>query len=188
MPLKKIDLWELPQPRLTNTITADVERNFYSRCPSNKRPAFIHLLSSDVPLSDSELGKTESISEGKGDKPGDVEPSKTEETTKKYDESLFKALHHTFFKRIWVSGFLLVISGKRKKKLYFGMYWFFVTFAYTTDTLRTTTPLLNQVILTWLADSYVYFRLSDTERTAIPKPRGIGYGIGLAFALFAMQG
>ena len=119
MPLKKIDLWELPQPRLTNTITADVERNFYSRCPSNKRPAFIHLLSSDVPLSDSELGKTESISEGKGDKPGDVEPSKTEETTKKYDESLFKALHHTFFKRIWVSGFLLVISGKRKKKTIF---------------------------------------------------------------------
>ena len=112
---KKLDLWELPQPRLTNMIAADVERNFYSRCPSNKRPAFIHLLFSDTPLSDSELGKTEFISEEKGDKPGNVEPSKTEETTKKYDESLFKALHRTFFKQIWVSGFLLVVSGKRKK-------------------------------------------------------------------------
>ena len=61
------------------------------------------------------------------------------------------------------------------------------------DILRTTSPLLNKVLLTWLADSYVYFRLSDTERTAaaaagIFKPRGIGYGIGLAFALFIMQG
>ena len=31
----------------------------------------------------------------------------------------------------------------------------------------TTTPLLNQVILTLLTESYVYFRLSDTEQTAI---------------------
>jgi hypothetical protein len=69
--------------------------------------------------SDSELGKTESlsaVSEEKGidDKPGNVEPSKTEKTSKKYDESLFKALHNTFFKRIWSSAFLLVISGMRK--------------------------------------------------------------------------
>jgi ATP-binding cassette subfamily C (CFTR/MRP) protein 1 len=51
-----------------------------------------------------------------------------------------------------------------------------------------TTPLLNQVFLNWLTESLVYFRLSDTERTAISKPPGIGYGIGLAFALFVMQG
>ena len=78
----------------------------------------MHHLPSDTPLSESEpeLSKTESpsaISEEKGDKPGNVEPtsSKTEQTTKKYDESLFKALHHTFFKRIWGSAILLVISG-----------------------------------------------------------------------------
>ena len=110
------DLWELPQTRHTNTITADVERNLYSRCPSNKRPAFMHHLRSDT-LSDSDLGKAESLisrlsgfGEGKGDKSGNVEPEKTA----KYDESLFKALHHTFFERIWVSALLLVISGKRK--------------------------------------------------------------------------
>lgn len=58
------------------------------------------------------------------------------------------------------------------------------------DTLRTTTPLLNKVILTWLAESYVYYSLSDQEKASgvISKPKGIGYGIGLAFGLFAMQG
>ena len=51
-------------------------------------------------------------------------------------------------------------------------------------------PLLNKVLLNWLVDSYVYFRLSDTDRAAagLFKPRGVGYGIGLAFALFVMQG
>jgi hypothetical protein len=58
------------------------------------------------------------------------------------------------------------------------------------DTLKTTTPLLNKVILTWLAESYIYYNLSDQEKASgiIPKPKGIGYGIGLAFGLFAMQG
>ena len=125
----KSDLWELPQTRHTDTITANVERNFYSRCPPNKRPAHIHRLASDTSHSDlePEPRKTESlnpVSEGKDDKPGNVESSKTEETAKKYDESLFKALHRTFFKRIWVSAVLLVISGKRKIYI-FGMYWFF---------------------------------------------------------------
>ena len=113
-PFCHLDLWELPQPRHANTITDDVEHNFYSRCPSNKRPAFMHRLPSETPLSDSELGKTESKLEEKVDKPGNVVPNETVQATKKYDESLFKALHHTFFKRIWVSAFLLVISGKRK--------------------------------------------------------------------------
>ena len=57
----KLDLWELPKPRHTDTITADLERNFYSRCPSNKRLAYMHRLLSDTPLGNSEpeLGKTE---------------------------------------------------------------------------------------------------------------------------------
>ena len=156
----------------------------------------MHRLASDTSHSDSdpEPRKTESqspVSEEKDDKPGNVETSETEETAKKYDESLFKALHSTFFKRIWVSAVLLVISGKRKIYI-FGVYFFLfsITLIYALDTLKTTTPLLNQVLLTWLADSYIYFNLSDTERTAtaISKPRGIGYGIGLAFALFVMQG
>jgi ATP-binding cassette subfamily C (CFTR/MRP) protein 1 len=60
----------------------------------------------------------------------------------------------------------------------------------TLDVLKTTTPLLTKVILTWLTQSYIYYQLSDEQRASgiLQEPRGIGYGIGLAFALFAMQG
>src|ERR1700722_10639323 len=58
------------------------------------------------------------------------------------------------------------------------------------DTLKTTTPLLTKVILIWLEESYFYYRTPPEERGSLPfsKPKGLGYGIGLAFALFAMQG
>ena len=115
----QLDLWELPQPRHTDTITANVERNFYSRCSPDKRPAFMRAFPSDTPLSDSNIDKTESINVvSEGEKPGNVKPSEPKKTTgteksgAKHDESLFKALHHTFFKRIWFSAVLLVVSGK----------------------------------------------------------------------------
>lgn len=49
---------------------------------------------------------------------------------------------------------------------------------------------MNQQLLAWLTASYVYSRLSDEQRAAsgLQQPQGIGYGIGLAFAIFAMQG
>ena len=36
-----IDLWELPQSELTSTLTDNTEKNFYSRCPPEKRPRFM---------------------------------------------------------------------------------------------------------------------------------------------------
>lgn len=58
------------------------------------------------------------------------------------------------------------------------------------DTLNTTTPLVSKLLLTWLTEAYVYHRLTDEEIASgiLGKPRGIGYGIGLAFAIFVMQG
>ena len=49
---------------------------------------------------------------------------------------------------------------------------------------------MNQVLLNWLTASYIYIRASEEEREAagLRKPQGIGYGIGLAFAIFSMQG
>lgn len=49
---------------------------------------------------------------------------------------------------------------------------------------------MNKVILTWLTNSYVYYKAGPAAAAAagIAKPQGIGYGIGLGFALFAMQG
>lgn len=65
-----------------------------------------------------------------------------------------------------------------------------LTTLHVSDVLKTTTPLLTKVILTWLTQSYIYYRLSDEQQASglLEKPRGIGYGIGLAFALFVMQG
>jgi hypothetical protein len=44
--------------------------------------------------------------------------------------------------------------------------------------------------LTWLAKAYAYHHLTDSEKAASlsKKPQGVSYGIGLAFALFVMQG
>ncbi|KAJ7320835.1 multidrug resistance-associated ABC transporter [Mycena albidolilacea] len=56
-------------------------------------------------------------------------------------------------------------------------------------TLKTTTPLLTKVILTWLTESYIIYHATEAEKASglLPKPRGIGYGIGLACVLFVMQ-
>ena len=35
------DFWELPEPQLTSTLTDIIEKNFYSRCPPEKRPRFM---------------------------------------------------------------------------------------------------------------------------------------------------
>jgi ATP-binding cassette subfamily C (CFTR/MRP) protein 1 len=103
----------------------------------------------------------------------------------KYDESLFKAIHRTFFTQIWTAGVLKLVSGD-----IYSVFLCFRVLKEPQDTLKTTTPLLNKVILTWLTDSYIYVRTTEAQRAVlgIPKPRGIGYGIGLAVALFMMQG
>ena len=61
------------------------------------------------------------------------------------------------------------------------------------DTLNTTTPLVTEILLKWLAYSFAYFKLTDAEQAAaaaqgFSKPQGVGYGIGLGFAIFIMQG
>ncbi|KAK0242171.1 multidrug resistance-associated ABC transporter, partial [Armillaria nabsnona] len=85
-----------------------------------------------------------------------------------YDSSLTKALHRIFFIRFWSAG-ICRLAG---------------------DTLRTTTPLVTRLLLTWLTSSYEYYRLSDEQKASgvMDRPKGIHYGIGLGFALFAMQG
>ncbi|PPQ81812.1 hypothetical protein CVT25_013648 [Psilocybe cyanescens] len=202
-PLEKEDFWELPKARLTSTITDDVERNFYARCPPEKRPRHIQNPVSEKGNIDGE----KSVEEHGGLKPpAEILTAVSTQTTvppeaelekelaaksslnahtrslvkpwtwfrrgekkakPEFDESLFKAIHRTFFVRIWVGGILKLFS----------------------DTLKTTTPLVTKVLLTWLTESYIYVRATDAERAAlgINKPRGIGYGIGLAVALFVMQ-
>ena len=106
----------------------------------------------------------------------------------KHDSSLLKALHSVFWIQFWLAGLLKFVSGVLSLDcLVAGP---FHSRLLVVDTLNTTTPLVNQVLLTWLTNSYIYFRASEDERTTLglQKPQGIGYGIGLAFAIFVMQG
>ncbi|KAI8970550.1 multidrug resistance-associated ABC transporter [Trametes punicea] len=184
-PLQKEDFWELPESRLTGNLTERVEKAFYRRCPPAERPVFVddrihgsfedEERPSDVSsqISNSTKHGTAEKSDLKvADKPSlqDADRKRAETADgkqPKYDSSLLKALHSVFWFQWWSAGILKLCS----------------------DTLNTTTPLVNQALLSWLTTSYIYLRASEEERAALglPKPRGIGYGIGLAFAIFSMQ-
>ncbi|KAK7454037.1 hypothetical protein VKT23_011548 [Stygiomarasmius scandens] len=178
-PLEKEDLWELPPDRLTAQLSDRLEHNFFSRCPPEQRPWHLRekLRRVNEPIDDT---PSASVDE-KVDSPKEIEKSNKEKPERtcfgrkraekkpkaKYDSSLVKALFVTFKTR-WL------LSGALK---------------FCADTLKTTTPLVNKVLLTWLTESYIYSRLTDEERGSgsISRPRGIGYGIGIGFAIFAMQ-
>ncbi|KAJ7457054.1 multidrug resistance-associated ABC transporter [Mycena latifolia] len=168
-PLEKDDLWELPESRLTATTTDALEANFYPRCPPEQRPSAFRGTSNETIA---ETESAESVKEKKGNDSKEESPEKPKrfwhrKPKKQFDSSLSLALHRTFLFRIWSGGILKLLS----------------------DTLKTTTPLLNKVILTWLTTSYIYYHATEAEKASgfLPQPRGIGYGIGLGCALFAMQ-
>ncbi|KAI0717423.1 multidrug resistance-associated ABC transporter [Cerioporus squamosus] len=187
-PLQADDFWSLPDYRLTGTMTERVEQSFYNQCPPEERPAFL-FETEDAPLNKTTTnGKASRHSTGSSqlpdteektvnDEPGNdksgndskasPERSNVEAGKKHKDPSLLKALHKVYWVQFWTAGVLKLFS----------------------DTLNTTTPLVNQVLLSWLSSSYVYYRASDEQRAAfgLAKPQGIGYGIGLAFAVFVMQ-
>ncbi|KAF9562072.1 multidrug resistance-associated ABC transporter [Agrocybe pediades] len=161
-PLEKDDFWELPETRHTGVLTDIVEQNYFARCPPQKRPRHMR--------DGGEDSSTQTSESEKEAKEGGAPETASPPTAPVYDESLFKALLQSFKKRIWFSSLLLVAS----------------------DTLRTTTPLVNKVLITWLTESFVFSRLSASEKdeataAGFKPPRGVGYGIGLAFALFVMQ-
>ncbi|KAF9269804.1 multidrug resistance-associated ABC transporter [Marasmius fiardii PR-910] len=158
-PLERDDLWELPSKRLTHNITNELESNFFARCPPEKRP---HFLTKTPGISTAEQkGSETEMSIPSEKQPPSAEGSKSAQ----HDSSLGKSILFTFRRSVVITGLLKLCS----------------------DTLITTTPLVNKVLLTWLAQSFIYYRANGEERASIPAPRGIGYGIGLAFAIFAMQ-
>ncbi|KAI0718208.1 multidrug resistance-associated ABC transporter [Cerioporus squamosus] len=167
-PLQADDFWSLPDSRLTGHVTERVEEAFYKQCPPEECPAFL-LDTGQASPSDNRSGEVtrhpsqSSQKAGTEEKPADAGGAAA--TKMKSEPSLLKALHSVFWRQFWTAGVLKLIS----------------------DTLNTTTPLVNQVLLSWLTSSYVYSRASDEERAGLPKPQGIGYGIGIAFAVFAMQ-
>ena len=112
----------------------DIEKQFYARCPPEKRPR--HLKGDiasdyasevdDEASSEKDSGIHASSSSGAVAK--DVEGSETPgrglkrllSSRKKvnikprgtvYDESIFRAIYHVFLTKIWVSGILKLLSG-----------------------------------------------------------------------------
>ncbi|KAJ7284398.1 multidrug resistance-associated ABC transporter [Mycena rebaudengoi] len=165
-PLEKDDLWELPEPHLTGPTTDALEAHFYARCPPDWRPAFLRSANRE---STAEKLLVDTDVKKKSEDPTSRRKTRFwhRKPKQQYDQSLFRTLHATFFYRIWWAGLLKLLA----------------------DTLKTTTPLLNKVLLSWLVDSYVVHHASDAQNASglLPKPQGIGYGIGLAFSLLAMQ-
>lgn len=125
-----IDLWELPDSRLTATLSKKLEDNFYSRCPPEKRPE-VHRPPVSPSASPKEEAESKSITpsptvEGK-EKPGGKETPQTKKWSwlqlkpkifktdsagnVKYDSSLLKALHRTFFIRWWTAGLIDLIAS-----------------------------------------------------------------------------
>jgi hypothetical protein len=90
------DFWELPASRRTGAVTDVLEKNYYSRCPPEKRPFF--------------MCDTASPSE-KDEKNEATEDPTNPATPATYEESLFKAILQTFKRRIWASSLLLLASG-----------------------------------------------------------------------------
>ncbi|TFY55007.1 hypothetical protein EVJ58_g8525 [Rhodofomes roseus] len=207
-PLEKEDLWELPAERLTDPLTDELERNFYKRCPPEKRPRSRRKTPADQPERPASVASTSSatienekrstndkngldtkhatddkddidIEDSAGSKPPPPtggkkarkgrkrsESGATEKDKKpKYDSSLLKALNRCYFWLWWTSGILTLLG----------------------NTLQTTTPLVNQRLLNWLEERCYYWQVPSADRTLISQPQGIGYGIGLAFAIFVMQ-
>jgi ATP-binding cassette subfamily C (CFTR/MRP) protein 1 len=184
-------------------VTAEVEKNFYVRCPPEKRPksnSYQGSTTTSLPeqKAGAETTKDKEKQNGVWEPTPGIRDSKrswfpqwprkigTGSDGQKYDSSLVKALHKTFFVRWWIAGLLKLIAGASS----YTIFLILTQFLLSTDTLKTTTPLINKVILTWLTEAYIYHQLSDAEKAigAVKKPQGIGYGIGLAFALFFMQG
>lgn len=117
------------------TITDDVESHFYLRCPPEKRPRCLGESPQDNAESErysDEKKYRERLSAEMITPPSthtavsqESEPSQPEgglasrtwfrcgkkDGKPKYDESLFKAIHRTFFTRIWTAGVLKLVSG-----------------------------------------------------------------------------
>ncbi len=173
------DLWELPPSKRTAHLTELVQNIFYARCPPDKRPNFFR--DDHVRDQGSGIGSN-------GDATDEEKSNNKAKATKapKYDSSLFRSLHSAFFYRWWIAGIFYLGAGKRYRPAPGNCC---VHIDPALDTLRTTTPLVTKVLLNWLTESYIYHRLPDEVKAtaAVSQPRGIGFGIGLAFALFAMQ-
>lgn len=126
-------MWELPTQLQTTSLSNEIERNFYSRCPPESRPVAFRSITSESASAtsrpstaieddeDEKLDKAGGDPEKSGptltasDSEAAAQKSKSHKhkskTGPKYDASLVRALHKTFFWRFWFAGVLKLASG-----------------------------------------------------------------------------
>ncbi|KAG8867962.1 hypothetical protein FRC20_004408, partial [Serendipita sp. 405] len=178
-PLEIDDLWELNERRKSSVLGPRLERNFYSRCPPEKRPRVFREqyeegFTEQITVDEKQLGKekparedsiVDSAADPEKGNPTTEKPDEESEEAKKrkkqFDESLIYALEKTFRRRFWMGGIVQFIG----------------------DALSTTSPLVTKALLQFLVESYYHARFP----VLYPKKPPIGKGIGLAFGLFLMQ-
>ncbi|KIJ49226.1 hypothetical protein M422DRAFT_225864 [Sphaerobolus stellatus SS14] len=204
-PLQLEDLWKLPNARLSHTMADRLGEQFYKRVQKAKQDAEANpdesvmekekVLQNEKDLNPeletSQLESTSSHSAPKKTSPDQAKSGKSwipfrnsksktakgkkadEKKEPNYSSIFFAAMHSTLLWRWWAAGICKLIG----------------------DTLQTTSPLINKALLSWLSVAFA-FHHSDNgfikdpttgDLIPVPAPRGIGYGIGLVIALFAMQ-
>ena len=84
-------------------MATDLETNFFTRCPPEKQPKKAKM---EPELSD------DSSSAVLKHQPTNADVEVAVAADKKYDSSMLKALHATFFYRWWWTGLLSFIGGK----------------------------------------------------------------------------
>ncbi|KZV84227.1 ATP-dependent bile acid permease [Exidia glandulosa HHB12029] len=156
-PLEEKDLWEMDAARQASNLTDTLEKSFYDRAPPFKRPR----AGGERP----NYGST-SDPVGKDDHGPDVTVQSLRSATpltpakaragKRYDMSLLKAIYTTYIVRIWVS---------------------------SPGVLKVATPLVTKLLIQYITDAF------NDAHNAPGEPdhaRSVGYGFGLAVAIFAM--
>ena len=206
--MRSPDLWQLPADRLTTSLTDQLERKFYERCPPEKRPGAwrddqqarqspvfspheavdIRRSSLDKQSRDEKLDADVEGATTSEAAPNDVNnlPGKQKaykDRQPAYDESLIKALNQCYFWLWWTAGILTLFASASQ----YDFWGDYTNTHISSDTLQTTTPLVNQKLLTWLEERYYFWKSAPSDRDLLSHPHGIGYGIGLAFAIFVMQ-
>ena len=136
-----LDLWQLPADRLTDPLTDELEREFYRRCPPEKRPGSWRKSNSDVQTRPPSVVTTSSatvedekrapaskpdqvqekgdidLEKAAGSLPDDDEKRSTKQKVSnkdespKYDESLIKALNQCYFWLWWAAGILTLLGS-----------------------------------------------------------------------------
>ena len=99
-----------------------------------------------------------------------------------YVHIFFGMLHSALFWHWWLAGLLKLVRGESPPLHAPPL----SAEVHAPDMLQTTVPLINKLLLMWLAESYVNHHFGAVP--SVPLPQGIGYGVGLAITLFTMQG